>query len=545
MTDKKKTSNWWKSTTIYQVYPRSFCDSTGNGIGDLAGIISKLDYIRDIGFETIWFSPFFDSPQEDVGYDVRDYYQAAPEYGTQEDIYRLIDEVHKREMKVVFDLVLNHTSGQHPWFLESRSSRSNPKRDWYIWRDGKGKRPPSNWKAMPGGSGWHFDTKTDQWYYASFLPFQPDLNFRNPLVKNAMLDMIKFWLDKGVDGFRLDIFHSIFKAEGFLNNPFSIHYIPYNDEAGFFQEWKYTVNQPETLAFAKEIRELTDSYQPERFLLGEIFASDAIKKEYLGKEQDGLNLVFLWDLPDAKTTAAHLKQVIENYEKEYPDPYLPVYVLGNHDRKRVLSRVGGNLDLAKLLAVFIFTTRGIPVTYYGEEIAMQEGVGSINDCLDPVGQRYKNIPQFLVDALDIYVNRDGCRTPMQWDPGRNAGFSETEGDLWMRLSPNYLEQNVEVLEDNPNSILNLYTDLIRLRRNSSVLIDGNLEVLDAPPNVLAFERKLSGEKIGIFLNFSDGEILIGTDLMIDDILFSVSPVREGDKGIDLPAYGAVVFRYSE
>ena len=429
--------------------PRSFYDSSGDGIGDLAGIISKLEYIKDLGFETIWFSPFFDSPQADFGYDVSDYYQAAPEYGTQDDIFRLIEEVHKLKMKVVFDLVLNHTSDQHPWFLESRSSLDNPKRDWYIWCNGKGKKPPNNWKALPGGSGWHYDQKTDQWYYASFLSFQPDLNFRNPHVKSAMLDMIRFWLDKGVDGFRLDIFHSIYKDEKFRSNPFSRHFIPYHDKAGFFQEYKYTVNQHETLAFAKEIRDLTAPYQPERFLLGEIFADDETKRNYLGDNQDGLNLVFLWDLPDAKVTAANLRKVIDKYEKEYPEPYLPVYVLGNHDRKRVLSRVGGNLHLAKLLAVLIFTARGIPVTYYGEEIGMLEGDEPIKKCLDPVGQRYKNVPGFVLDALDLYVNRDGCRTPMQWDPGKNAGFSTTDGDLWMPLASKFQEHNVEVLEENP------------------------------------------------------------------------------------------------
>jgi len=446
-------------------------------------------------------------------------------------------------MKVIFDLVLNHTSDKHPWFLESSSSLDNTKRDWYIWRDGKGKRPPTNWKAMPGGSGWHHDDKTGQWYYASFLPFQPDLNFRNPEVKYAMLEMVAFWLDKGVDGFRLDIFHSIFKDESFRDNPFSSHFLPYNDEAGFFQEWKYTVNQPETLAFAKEIRELIDSYQPERFLLGEIFASDEIKRIYMGEKQDGLNLVFLWDLPDAKTTAAELRKVIEKYEREFPEPYKPVYVLGNHDRKRVLSRVGGNINLAKLLAVLIFTTRGIPVIYYGEEIGMLEGGGMIKDCLDPVGQRYKNVPQFLLNALDIYVNRDGCRTPMQWSPGKNAGFSTTDGDLWMSLASNNLEQNVEVLENNPESILNLYKGLIKLRQKFPALIEGKLRLLESPADVLAFEREIPGEKIGVFLNFSERKRKIEIYEPIDTLSFSVTPVELGTECIYLPPYGAAVILY--
>ena len=216
-----------------------------------------------MGFETIWFSPFFCSPQQDFGYDISDYYDIAPEYGTFAETEELIQEVHARGMRVLFDLVLNHTSIQHPWFQESRSSRTNPKRGWYIWRDGRGNRPPNNWKAIPGGSGWHYDEATDQWFYASFLPFQPDLNWRNPAVKQAMFDTVRFWLEKGVDGFRLDIFHSIYKDANFRDNPFSWHYVPKDDEAGFFQEWKYSLNQPEVFDLAKELRVLVDRYNPD------------------------------------------------------------------------------------------------------------------------------------------------------------------------------------------------------------------------------------------------------------------------------------------
>jgi len=538
-----RIEGWWKNTTIYQVYPRSYFDSTGNGIGDLTGIISKLDYIKGMGFETVWFSPFFDSPQADFGYDVRDYYQAAPEYGSQYDIFQLIYEIHQREMKVVFDLVLNHTSDQHPWFLESRSNLYNPKRNWYIWRDGKGSRPPNNWKAMPGGSGWHHDDKTDQWYYASFLPFQPDLNFRNPDVKKAMLDMVAFWLDKGVDGFRLDIFHSIYKDEHFRNNPLSWRFIPYNDEKGFFQEWKYTVNQFETFSLAKEIRKLIDSYQPERFLLGEIFASDELKREYMGEVQDGLNLVFSWDLPDSKTTAADIRNVIKQYELEYPDPFLPVYVLGNHDRKRVLSRAGGNVQLVKLLAVLIFTARGVPVTYYGEEIGMLEGEYPIKTCLDPVGQRYKNVPAFLLNALDLYVNRDGCRTPMHWSTGKNAGFSTVDGNLWMPLSSNYHDQNVEILKNNPDSILNLYKDLLDLRKRYPALTKGKLKLLNTPLDILAYDREIQAQRLGVYMNFSGDVTQIKVTGQVDRMIFSVSKSEVKAEEIHLEPFGAAVICY--
>jgi len=242
--------HWWQKTTIYQVYPRSYQDSNGDGIGDLHGIISKLDYIRDLGFETIWLSPFFASPQRDWGYDVSDYRDVAPEYGDLADAEALIAEIHKRGMRVLFDLVMNHTSDEHPWFRESRASRENPKRDWYIWRDGRGERPPNNWKAVPGGSGWHYDPGTGQWYYASFLPFQPDLNYRNPEVKQAMFDVARYWLDKGVDGFRLDIFHAIYKDAGLRDNPFSWRLLPHNFEAGYFQDWQNNLNLPETQELA-------------------------------------------------------------------------------------------------------------------------------------------------------------------------------------------------------------------------------------------------------------------------------------------------------
>jgi glycosidase len=268
---------WWKTTTIYQVYPRSFKDSTGNGIGDIPGIISKLDYLQNLGVETIWFSPFFSSPQRDYGYDVSDYRGIASEYGTMRNCERLIQEIHDRGMYVVFDMVLNHTSDQHPWFLQSRSSRDNPKRNWYIWRDGQkpeGKKPPNNWKSIVGGSGWHYDEQTDQWYWAQFLPFQPDLNYRNPEVKQEMFDTVRFWLDKGVDGFRLDIINTVFEDENLQNNPFALNFFPSEEhDKSFFQDKVYTINHPDNFAFVKKLRCVMDEYSdPERFLIGEIAA---------------------------------------------------------------------------------------------------------------------------------------------------------------------------------------------------------------------------------------------------------------------------------
>jgi glycosidase len=279
---------WYHTTTIYQIYPRSFYDSNSNGIGDLQGIIQKLDYIEQLGFDTIWISPFFASPQSDFGYDISDYTDIAPEYGTMSDAMQLIDEVHKRGMKIVFDIVMNHTSIEHPWFKESRSSRDNPKADWYLWRD-----KPNNWQSITGGSGWHYCAERNQSYWASFLPIQPDLNYRNPEVKKNMLDIVRFWLDKGVDGFRLDIFNVIFKDAGFRDNPFSFKIMPTEDDpSGFFQEARYTLSLPESFDFAKELRSVCNEFG-EKILLGEVSGNKAIIRRFLGDEtNNGLGLVF-------------------------------------------------------------------------------------------------------------------------------------------------------------------------------------------------------------------------------------------------------------
>lgn len=502
MTPKR---HWWQRTTIYQIYPRSFADSNDDGIGDLRGIISKLDYVQDLGFETLWISPFFHSPQQDWGYDVSDYYSVAPEYGSLTDVDDLIEAVHQRGMCILFDLVMNHTSIQHPWFQESRSSRDNPKRDWYIWKDGDGKRPPNNWKAIPGGSGWHYDKGTEQWYYASFLPFQPDLNFRNPEVKRAMFDVVRYWLGKGVDGFRLDIFHSIYKDAQFRDNPFALAYPPTGDStAGFFQQWKYSLNRPETFELAKELRALADTYSPERVLLGELFGDDDAVRRYLGEQQDGLNLVFLWKLLRLKPDARFFSNVIRHYETHYPAPHLPVYVFGNHDQKRLISKIDNDIRKAKLLALFQFTVRGVPVTYYGEEIGMEEGHLSVKTAKDPVGRQYAWVPGFLVDLLDLYVNRDGCRTPMQWNVGPNAGFCGQEATPWLPVHKNYKRINVESELADEHSLLNVYRQLLRLRRSSAALQEGTTQLVDGPDvgeNLLVYRRDLGDETVLVAINF--------------------------------------------
>jgi alpha-glucosidase len=536
---------WWQETTIYQIYPRSFADSNDDGIGDLRGIISKLDYIRDLGFETIWISPFFRSPQQDWGYDVSDYYSVAPEYGSSADADDLIDEVHRRGMRILFDLVMNHTSIRHPWFQESRSSRDNPKRDWYIWKDGDGKRPPNNWKAIPGGPGWHYDEGTGQWYYASFLPFQPDLNFRNPGVKEAMFDVVRYWLDKGVDGFRLDIFHAVYKDAQFRDNPFALVYSPTeNSTAGFFQKWEHNLHQPETFELAKELRAIADTYSPERLLLGEIFGDDDTVRRYLDKQQDGLKLVFLWELLKLKPNVRFFRDVIRRYERQYPPPYTPVYVFGNHDQKRVISRIGNDTRQAKLLALFQFTVRGVPVTYYGEEIGMVEEQFPAKTAKDPVGRQYAWVPGFLLHLLDLYVNRDGCRTPMQWTDGPNAGFCAPGVTPWLPAHENHETVNVESELADEGSLLNVYRQLLRLRRDSAALRAGAIQLVDeqgSGESLLVYRRASDGEEILVVINFGKAPATFQNPTECTQVLFTTGLDEPPDpESVSLPPCSGVI-----
>jgi oligo-1,6-glucosidase/alpha-glucosidase len=535
---------WWRTTTIYQIYPRSFYDANKDGIGDLRGIINRLDYIQELGFETIWFSPFTCSPQEDFGYDVSDYTNIAPEYGTMTEVEDLIQAIHDRGMRILLDLALNHTSIQHPWFQQSRSSRDNPKRDWYIWRDGKGKHPPNNWYAIPLGSAWHYDATTDQYYYASFLPFQPDLNWRNPAVKDAMFNVIRFWLDKGVDGFRLDIFHAIYKDQFFRDNPFSWYFIPKDMQAGFFQQWKYSLNQPETFELAAELRSLLDEYSPDRILIGEVFGTDETLRKYLGNDQDGLHLVFLWRLLNLKPRASYLRKVIHHYEVQYPAPYEPVYVFGNHDVKRVISHTGDNLQIAKLLAVFQFTVRGVPVTYFGEEIGMADGDFPKKTALDPVGWKFRYIPKFIFDWFGLYVNRDGCRTPMQWDESSNSGFCEDGITPWLPVHPNYPFRNVQAQEMDDESVLNTYKAVLRLRQGVSALRTGILQILDGTdidPDLLVYTRTDGDQTVLVVINFANRPLNFINPTPCHRILLTVG-VEQPDElsSMKIPPLSAII-----
>jgi alpha-glucosidase len=536
---------WWRKTTIYQIYPRSYKDSNGDGIGDLEGIISKLDYIKDLGFETIWLSPFFSSPQQDWGYDISDYLGIAPEYGHLGDVERLIEEVHLREMRILFDLVLNHTSDQHTWFQASRSSKQDPKREWYIWREGKGSRPPNNWRSIVGGSAWHFDAPSKQWYYASFLPFQPDLNFRNPEVTQAILGVARYWLDLGVDGYRLDIFHSLFKDKDFRDNPLSTKLFSREYPAGFFQDYLYNLNQPETIQFANQLRQLVNSYPSPKLLLGEIFADNNTIKEYLGHDLEGLNLVFLWNLLDVHPDAGFLGNILRQNEANFAQPYTPVLVYGNHDNQRLISRIGEDMRLALLLAVFQFTARGVSVTYYGEEIGMSELYLPKKEWKDPVGIRYSWLPEFVLKAMKININRDGCRSPMQWGPGEYAGFTSPDIKPWLPVNKDYPQVNVSSQVAQPDSLWNAYRHLLHIRREHKALNSGSIEIIGRNhnnTNLLAYFRLSDSQKILILINFGEKQISFLNDTGCRQEIFSAGDTRLDQAGIiKLGPYSAAIF----
>ncbi len=530
---------WYHKTTIYQIYPRSFCDSNGDGIGDLQGIIQKLDYIRRLGFETIWISPFFASPQADFGYDISDYTDIAPEYGSLSDALQLIEEVHQRGMKIVFDMVMNHTSDEHPWFRESRASRDNPKADWYIWRD-----RPNNWLSMIGGSGWHYADERGQYYWSSFLPFQPDLNYRNPEVKKTMFDIVRFWLSRGVDGFRLDIFNVIFKDAQYRNNPFSFRLVPTDeDPASFLQQPKYTINQPESFAFAREFRDVCDEFG-ERLSIGEVTGGRKVIRRFLGDEtNNGLTLVFDFGMMNFKFTADYFRHLVRAMEQHYSEPFMPVYVFSNHDRHRSIYRLGNDPRKAKLLAMFQLTVRGVPCMYYGEEIGMTDSKFPFASALDPIPHKFTFAPRFVFDMLGVLINRDEVRTPMQWDGTQNAGFSSAQ-ETWLLLHENYQTINVERQQMKADSLLNTVRALLKIRRQEKCLQEGSLEILEnLPGGLLGYARVLEGKKILVLLNFDDREKQF--QMENSGKLFSLSAGDGMENGaIHLSGYGGLLLTAS-
>lgn len=494
---------WWQKAVFYQIYPTAFKDSNGDGIGDIRGIVEKIDYLVGLGIDAVWISPFYHSPWTDGGYDISDYCSPNKNMGSMSDVEELIEKLHNNDIKVVFDMVMNHTSIEHQWFVDSEK-KVNGKDDWYIWKKGKGNNPPNNWKSSTGGRGWHYSPIRKEWYYASFLPFQPDLNYRNPEVKKKMFDQVRFWLNKGVDGFRLDIFNMIMKDKQFLDNPFSFKPFPSEEDSdGFFQKTKYTINHKDNFILAEELRSVLDTHsEKEKFLIGEVFGSHEILKSYIGNSRNRLHTAFQFDQLNFKFSADFFGEKIKTYKHHYSTPLMPTLVFGNHDRKRYIVRLNNNLEKAKLIALYQLTARGIPFIYNGEEIGMPHSYLPTKTALDPIAKKYSFVPKFLRKLIPIDINRDGCRTPICWDDSVMAGFSSSEKTYLPIGSYKNKGINVQNQLEEKESLLNIYKKLIEIRKNHPALHEGEIEVISTQNNVLIYERKNSEEIIQVYINFS-------------------------------------------
>ena len=489
---------WWQDGVVYQIYPRSFADSNGDGIGDLRGIIQRLDYLNDgkgggLGVDAIWLSPINPSPMFDFGYDVSDYRGISPEFGTLDDFRELLREAHARGIRIILDLVLNHSSHQHPWFVESRASRTSAKRDWYVWHDGKPgdpPKPPNNWQATFGGIAWEWDAPTKQFYLHSFLVEQPDLNWRNPEVRQAAEEIVAYWLDMGVDGFRLDVINWFVKDEQLRDNPTRLlGRRPYDR-----QKHVYDRNRPETIDLVRWLRKTVDRW-PERMMVGEVYneppGNPPLSASYYAGG-DGLHLAFDFSFLFAKWSAAAFGDAIDAWEKLLPEPCWPTYTLGNHDQRRLLSRyasASNRVARGRVAAALVLTLRGTPFLYYGEEIGMLDGKIRKNELQDPLGKQYWPLP----------IGRDPARTPMQWTGGPNAGFSNAKP--WLPVQEEFATINVAQAERDEDSLLHWYRRLIRIRREEPALHRGTYRRLDQGAGVLGFVREHEGERVAVLLNF--------------------------------------------
>ncbi len=516
---------WWKKTTVYQIYPRSWFDTNGDGIGDIQGIIDKLDYLKDLGYETVWVSPYTESPQRDFGYDVSNYTSISPQYGTMKLFETLVEEVHRRNMKLVFDLVMNHTSDEHEWFKESASSRTNPKTDWYIWKDGRGKngmKRPNNWRAMSGNWAWTYSPTRKQFYYSAFLPFQPDLNYHNPQVKQAMFDVARFWLNKGVDGFRLDIISAIYEDSTLKNNPPSIRAMPSDESLTiYFQHVKNNFLQEQSFEFSTELRSVIDEFHsPDRFLLGESHGDENVINKFCDyKGKKGLKAVFLFKAVSTPFKAKPFRKMVGRFEKAFPEPLIPTLVFANHDRTRIITRLGGSIEKAKLLALFQFTARGIPFTYFGEEIGIPRVRIPLKVGKDAIAIQHKNLPQGLVNMTIETLNRDECRTPMLWNGKPNAGFCPDSVKPWLPVASNYKGINAEKQLAEPKSQINFFKRIIHLRNETPALYQGSLEIAKdlCSRKILAYYRIADDKKYLVLLNMSKSKVknpVIGGELII-------------------------------
>lgn len=479
---------WWQRGVIYQVYPRSFQDSDGDGVGDLAGIASRLDYLADLGIDAIWLSPIYPSPMADFGYDVADYCGIEPMFGDLAEFDQLLAALHARGLRLILDFVPNHSSDQHPWFSESRSSRDNPKRDWYIWRDpAPDGGPPNNWISDFGGSSWWWDETTGQYYLHAFLSSQPDLNWRNSDLRAAMMEVLRFWLDRGVDGFRIDVLWHIIKSESLPDNPINVDWTPERTERDRLVQ-QYSTDQPEAHEIAAEFRALADSYG-DRVLIGEVFLPDERLAQWFGTpELPEVHLPVNFHLIENTWDAAVLKRTIADYEASLPSFGWPNWVFGSHDAPRIAARIGE--AQARVAAMLLLTLRGTPTLYQGDEI----GIGEVDIPPDRVRD-----PQDLRQP-GLGIGRDRSRTPLPWDTSANAGFST--GDPWLPLNADWRVRNIAAQDQDTGSLLSLYRSLLALRRSHDALAVGDFQLIDLAEDVLAYIRSYAGECLLIALNLS-------------------------------------------
>ncbi|SKA13945.1 alpha-amylase family glycosyl hydrolase [Consotaella salsifontis] len=520
---------WWQSGIVYQVYPRSFQDSNGDGVGDLIGIRNRLDHLKWLGVDALWISPFFPSPMADFGYDVQDYCGVDPLFGTLDDFDALVAKAHGKGLKVILDFVPNHTSDQHPWLVESRSSRHNPKRDWYIWRDPKPDgSPPNNWVSHFGGSAWQLDEATGQYYYHAFLKEQPDLDWRNPEVQSAMHDTLRFWMNRGVDGFRVDVIWLMIKDRELRDNPINP---AWHEGMPDIQRVLpvHTADQPEVHEVIRGLRRVVDEYD-DRVLIGEIYLPVDRLVTYYGEDLTGTHLPFNFQLILAQWKADVVASLITEYEAALPPGGWPNWVLGNHDQPRIAARVGA--AQARVAAMLLLTLRGTPTIYYGDELGLSSVAIPPEAAQDPWE---KNEP-------GRGFSRDPERTPMQWDETENAGF--TTGRPWLPLSDDHTAQNVDRMREDETSILWLYRRLVALRREKASFSIGDFRLLTQSGDVLVFQRLYRDERFIVALNMSSraatvaipemengGAIRLSTSLSREAEHVSATLVLDADEGL--------------
>lgn len=522
---------WWQSGVIYQVYPRSFSDSNGDGIGDLPGITKRLAYLHWLGVDALWISPFYPSPMVDAGYDVSDYTDVDPVFGDLAAFDTLVQQAHEYGIKIIIDFVINHTSDQHPWFLESRASKEHSRRSWYVWADPKADgSPPNNWLSLFGGPAWDLDTTTGQYYLHSFAPQQPDLNWRNPEVQQAMFDVVRFWLEHEVDGLRIDAAQMIMKDPLLRDNPLNQEKarVTYKPMGSAYEEYVHLHDKehPDIHEVYRSLRSLLDSYSQEqpRVALGELHILDrAVWASYYGANLDEIHIPFNFDMVFAPWDARSVRQSVETLQASLPPGAWPSYVLGNHDEARVASRIGP--VQARLAMFLLLTLRGTPTLYYGDELGMHNGDIPAERMQDPIERRQPGQG----------LGRDPERTPMQWDQSPNAGFCPPEVEPWLPVPDDYLQANVALEREDPRSLLTLTQRLIALRRSAPALNIGSYQpVEDVPEDCFVYVRQSGRQRYLVALNFSMQEQVVRLpEFGRGQMLLSTSCVREGPVDLTL------------